>query len=164
MLIRFLFALLLMFAALSQATFMPQAHLIQVIPDVTLVLLLVWSALRGVPEGMAYAFGLGIFLDVLALDPLGTNALALLPVALIGGMSRKRFFHSNLVFPLLLSVVATIAHAVVLLLLRSTDGIGVPFPTVIRFIFLQSLLNAIFVPPLYLIAGWMERRMDTRHA
>jgi rod shape-determining protein MreD len=162
--IRVLFALLMVFAALSQATFMPQAHLLEVLPDVTLVLLLVWSALRGVPEGLVYAFGLGIFLDVLALDPLGTNALALLGVALIGGLSRRRFFHSNIVFPLLLSVVATMIHAVVLLLLRSSDGAGVPFASVFRFIFLQSLLNAIFVPPLYLVAGWMDRRVVTRHA
>src|SRR3954447_10112428 len=97
-----------------QATIMPEAHVIEVLPDVTLVLLLVWSALRGVPEGLLYAFGLGIFIDVLALHPRGTNALALLGVALIGGVSRRRVFHSNIVFPLLLSVVATMIHAVVL--------------------------------------------------
>lgn len=161
---RALFAALLLFAALSQATFLPNLHLIQVLPDTTLVLLLVWSALHGIPEGLVYAFGLGMFLDILALDPMGTNALALLGVALVGGLSRRRFFHSNLVFPLLLSVVATMIHALVLLLLRSSDGAGLPFATVFRFIFLQSLLNAMLVPPLYVVAGWMERRMVMTHA
>jgi rod shape-determining protein MreD len=162
--IRVLFAAILIFAAMSQATVLPSMHVLQVLPDTTLVLLLVWSALRGVPEGMCYAFGLGLFIDILALDPMGTNALALLGVALIGGLSRRRFFHSNLVFPLLLSVVATMAHALVLLLLRSSDGAGLPFATVFRFVFLQSLLNAMLVPPLYLVAGWMERRMVTHRA
>jgi rod shape-determining protein MreD len=161
---RLIFAGLLLIAALCQAILLPNLHVLEVLPDVTLVLLLVWSALRGVPEALLFAFGLGIFLDVLALDPMGTNGLALLGVALIGGMSRRRFFQSNLVFPLMLSVVATMVHAVVLLLLRSSDGAGLPFATVFRFIFLQSLLNAVFVPPLYLVAGWMERRMVARHA
>lgn len=161
---RILFGALLLFAALSQATLMPSMHTIEVLPDVTLVLLLVWSALRGVPEGLAWAFGLGIFLDILALDPLGTNALALLGVALLGGLSRHRFFHSILVFPILLAVVATMVHALVLLLLRSGEGAGLPIASVFRLIFLQSLLNSIFVPPLYVIAGLMERRMEPSRA
>jgi rod shape-determining protein MreD len=161
---RFLFASLLAFSALSQATIMPSMHLLEVLPDVTLVLLLVWSALRGLPEGLVWAFGLGLFIDILALDPLGTNALALLGVALLGGLARKRFFQSTLVVPILLAVVATVVHALVLLLLRSGEGTGLPISSVIRLVFLQSLLNSIFVPPLYLVAGWMERRMVTGYA
>jgi rod shape-determining protein MreD len=161
---RILFALLLVFAALSQATIMPSLHVIEVLPDVTLVMLLVWSALRGLKEGLVWAFGLGLFIDILALDPLGTNALALLGVALLGGLASRRFFHSTLVIPILLAVVATIVHALVLLLLRSGEGSGLPVSSVIRLIFLQSLLNSMFVPPLYLIAGWMERKMVTGYA
>lgn len=157
--VRILFASLLLFAALSQATIVPSLDPIEVLPDVTLVLLLVWSALRGVPEGLVWAFGLGLFIDILALDPLGANALALLGVALLGGLSRRRFFHSILVFPIVLAVVATMIHALVLLLLRSGEGAGMPISSVFRLIFLQALLNSMFVPPLYVIAGWMERRM-----
>ena len=161
---RFSFALLLLFFSLSQATIMPSAHVIQVLPDVTLVLLLVWSALRGLPEGMMWAFGLGLFIDILALDPLGTNGLALLGVALLGGLARRRFFQSTLVIPIVLAVVATVVHALVLLLLRSGEGSGLPISSVIRLVFLQSLLNSIFVPPFYIVAGWMERRMVTGYA
>ncbi len=161
---RIFFAFFLVFWALSQATIMPSAHVIEVLPDVTLVLLLVWSALRGLREGLVWAFGLGLFIDILALDPLGTNALALLGVALLGGLARRRFFHSTLVIPIMLAVVGTIVHALVLLLLRSGDGAGLPISSVIRLVFLQSLLNSIFVPPLYLVAGWMERRMVTSYA
>lgn len=161
---RALFALLLVTAAMAQATTLPALELIEVLPDITLVLLLVWSALRGLPEGMAWAFTLGIFIDILALDPLGTNALALLGVAVLGGLARRRFFLSNLVFPIVLSVAATFTHALVLLLLRSAGGAALPIDSVIRLVFLQALLNAMVVPPLYVVAGWMERRMVTSHA
>ena len=161
---RIIFAVCLLFAALFQATVLPALDIIEVLPDITLVLLLVWSALRGPAEGMLWAFGLGLFIDILALDPLGTNALALLGVALLGGVSRRRFFHNTLIFPLLLAGAATMVHALVLLLIRSGEGAGLPISSVFRLIFLQALLNSMFVPPLYVIAGWMERRMVTNRA
>lgn len=161
---RLLFAGLLAFAVFLQTVILPSLNLIQVLPDVSLVLLLVWSAIQGVPEGLVWAFGLGILIDVLALDPMGTNALAFLGVALLGGLARRRFFQSNLVFPILLAVAATVVHAVVLLLLRSSDGGGLPLASVSRFVFLQALLNSICVPPLYLVAGAMGRRTVIRRA
>jgi rod shape-determining protein MreD len=161
---RFIFAICLIFAALFQATVLPRLDVITVLPDITLVMLLVWSALRGPVEGMIWAFGLGIFIDILALDPLGTNALALLGVALLGGLSRQRFFHSTLIVPLLVAVAATIVHGVVLLLLRSGEGAGLPLSSVFRLILAQALLNSLFVPPFYLIGSWMERRMATGRA
>jgi rod shape-determining protein MreD len=159
---RIIFALCLFGAALVQATLLPSLNVIEVLPDLTLVLLLVWSALRGTPEGLIWAFGLGLFLDMLALDPLGVNGLALLGVALLGGISRGRFFHSKLVLPLALAVVATVIHALVLLLFRSGEGAGLPVSSVFRLVVLQALLNSICVPPLYIVAAWMERRMDSR--
>jgi rod shape-determining protein MreD len=161
---RLFFALCLLSAALVQATILPSLDLLEVLPDVTLVLLLVWSALRGAPEGLIWAFGFGMFIDILALDPLGTNGLALMGVALLGGLSRRRFFHSTLIVPIALAVVATIVHALVLLLFRSGEGAGLPISSVFRLIFLQALLNSICVPPLYVVAGWMERRMVTSRA
>lgn len=159
---RILFALCLFGAALVQATLLPSLHLIEVLPDVTLVLLLVWSALRGTPEGLAWAFAIGLFIDMLALDPLGVNGLALLSVALLGGVSQRQFFHSKLVLPIVLAVVATILHALVLLLFRSGEGAGLPVSSVFRLVLLQALLNSICVPPLYLVAAWMGRRSDSR--
>jgi rod shape-determining protein MreD len=159
---RILFALCLAGAALVQATILPSLDVIEVLPDLTLVLLLVWSALRGTPEGLIWAFGLGLFFDMLALDPLGTNGLALLGVAILGGVSQRRFFHSKLVLPIALAIVATVIHALVLLLFRTGEGAGLPVGSVFRLIILQALLNSICVPPLYVIAGWMARRMDTR--
>ena len=150
---RLLFGLLIAVAAIAQATTLPELRLLEVLPNLTLVLLLVWSALRGLTEGLAWVFGVGLLLDLLAMDPLGTNGLALLIVAVLAGPTRRRFFHSGMVFPIVVAVVATLGHAVVLATLR--DGAGIT-P---RLIGLQALLNALLVPPLYLIVGWMDRWM-----
>lgn len=161
---RMFFVCLLVFAAFVQATVLPSLHVLAILPDVTLVLLLVWSALRGIAEGVVWAFGLGLLLDVIALDPFGANALALIGVAVLGGLARRRFFHSNLIVPIVVAVVATFVHALVLLLVRSGQGTGLPLGAVMRVVFLQALLNSIFVPPLYLIAGVMDRRLVPSHA
>lgn len=161
---RMLFALLLGTAALVQVTILPSLQLLAIMPDVTLVLLLVWSALRGVPEALAWAFALGLVLDVLALDPFGANGLALLSVALLGGVARRRFFHSNLIVPIIVAMAATVVHAVVLLLIRSGAGDALPITSAFRIVIMQALLNSIFVPPLYLIAGLMDRRTLPSHA
>ena len=153
---RILYGGLLLVVALAQATVVPAYNPISFQPNVVLVLILVWSALRGLPEGLTWAFAVGMVLDVLAVDPLGTNALALLGVVLLAGLSRRRFFQSSLIFPMALAVVATVLHGVGLLLLR---GGGVPPSTLLRFILLQAVLNAIVVPPLYLVAAGMNRRI-----
>lgn len=155
-----LFALLLVTAALSQATILPALAPVGILPNLVLVLLLVWIALRGLGEGLLWVFGAGVLLDLLAMDALGTNGLALLVVALLAGPARRRFFHSGMVFPLLLAMLATLAHAVALSLLRGVgDGAALPAEALARLTFLQALLNALLVPPLYLIAGWMDRWM-----
>lgn len=161
---RLFFAILILFTALVQATILPSLNVLAVLPDTTLVLLLVWSALRGIPEGVAWAFGVGLCIDVIGLDAFGTNGLALLGVAVLGGLARRRFFHSNLIVPIVVAVFATFVHAIVLLLVRSGTGAGLPLDAVMRVIFLQALLNSIFVPPLYLIAGIMDRWVVPSHA
>jgi rod shape-determining protein MreD len=150
--------------ALLQATVFPEVSMVSVMPDFTLVIVLVWSAVRGVQEGFVWAFGIGVLLDTIAVDPLGANALALLPAVLLGGMAGQRFFHSGLIVPLLAAMVATLFHAVILLLVRSAGGDSLSFGAVGRIVALQSLLNMIIVPPVYLFASLAQRPPAMRHA
>lgn len=134
------------------------------IPDFTLVIVLIWSAVRGTQEGLLWAFGIGILLDTLALDPLGANALALLPAVMLGGMTSQRFFHSGLILPILSTLIATFFHTVLLLLIRSSGGSSLALEAVGRLILFQALLNAILVPPIYLVASFAQRPPAMRHA
>ena len=161
---RLFFACVLVCVILIQATVLPGLHLIGVLPDLVLVLLLVWSAMRGIGEGVVWVFVAGLLLDVLAMDRLGTNGLALLVVAVLAGQARRRFFHSGMVFPIALAIVATVVHASVLLLLRGSEGMALSVGPAFRLIFLQALLNSLLVPPLYLLVGWMDRWVVQSHA
>lgn len=156
-------ALSLILFAFMQATVFPNSELIGIFPDVTLVIILVWSAVRGVRDGMIWAFLVGILLDTLGLDPLGGNALALLPVVLLGALSGRAFFQSNLIVPILACVLATFLHALVLLLVRSAGGTSVSFAPLLRIIMLQTILNVMIVPPIYLIGSLAQRPVSSRN-
>ena len=157
------FGVLLVFAALLQTALLPRWQLLAVTPGLVVVLLFAWSAYRGVPETLPWVFVAGILLDVLGLDRLGTNALALLPVAFLGGLSRGRFFHSALVFPMVLAIVATFVYVGTLLGLRGLLGEGAdPAQILGRVTLLQALLNALLVPPVFGFLGWLQRMEPER--
>ncbi len=158
-----LFGLLLVVAALLQTALLPRWQLLAVTPGLVLVLLLGWSAYRGSPEALAWVFVAGFLLDVLGLDRLGVNALALLPVALIGGLTRGRFFHSALVFPMILAIAATFVYVGTLLALRGLLGEGGDATQMVgRVTFLQALMNALLVPPVFGLLGWLQRMEPER--
>jgi len=157
------FGLLLAIAALLQTALLPRWQLLAVTPSLVVVLLLAWSAYRSVPEALAWVFIAGFVLDVLGMDRLGANALALLPVALLGSLSRGRFFHSALVFPMVLAIAGTFLYVGTLLALRGLLGEGGNVSQMLgRVTILQALLNALLVPPVYGLVGWLQRMEPER--
>lgn len=154
---RLLYALLLVIAALLQATIFPALGPF-VVPNLVLVLLLVRAAMRNLAESLLWTAFAGFLLDVLAMDPIGLNGLALLPVAVTGLIAQRRFFQSGVLFPMLLTMAATVLSAVALAALRALFSGGLePMALVPRLIFLQALLNAVLVPPVYALMRWQGR-------
>lgn len=157
------FAALLIVAALLQTALLPRWQILAVTPGLVVVLILGWSAYRGVPETLAWVLAAGLLLDILGLDTLGANAMALLPVALLGGLARGRFFHSALVFPMVLAMAATFAYVAVLLGLRGLLGEGSGAAQALgAMTLLQALMNAVLVPPVFGFLGWLQRTESER--
>lgn len=160
---RSVFAALLIAAALLQTALLPRWQILAVTPGLVVVLILGWSAYRGVPETLAWVLAAGLLLDILGLDTLGANAMALLPVALLGGLARGRFFHSALVFPMVLAMAATFAYVAVLLGLRGLLGEGSGAAQALgAMTLLQALMNAVLVPPVFGFLGWLQRTEPER--
>jgi len=157
------FGALLVFAAFAQAAILPEVLPIEIVPGPVLVMIFLWSAKRGLQEAAFWAFGAGILLDLLALDPLGANGLALLGAVILGTASRRRFFQSALVVPIVLAMAASLLYGLMLLGLRNAiDGVALQPTGAIRVLVPQALLNGILVPVLYPIAGWLGSRVEVR--
>lgn len=154
---RLFFALLLVITAVAQSTVLSVAAFLGLAPNLILVLILVWSSLRGAREGVAWAFGAGLMLDLLALDPLGSNALALIVVAVIGSLAQRPLMQSGLVLTMLMVIVATLAHFVVASFVDALMGAGYSFMISVRLGALTALLNVLTVPPLYGVVLLLDR-------
>jgi len=150
---RILFGLLVVVAAFVQATILPRVNPLAVSPDLVLVLLFLWATRHGVRESLLWIFFTGLLLDVLTLDPFGTNGLALVIIVLLAGPARHRLFHSSIVVPVLLLVVVTIVHGLVLTLLRGTlPDASILVPTVI-----QAGMHALLAPIVHIITSRIDR-------
>lgn len=143
--------------ALAQAALVPAINVLSIGPNIVLVLILIWSADRGMAEGVIWTLPVGVLLDLLALDPLGSNTLALLPVAIIGGLARRRLFHSGVIIPMLLVVVATVVHQLVGAIVASATGSSYSLGVTIRLALLSALLNLAVVPILYVGVSILDR-------
>ena len=154
---RLFFALVLIIIVLAQASALPAIVGGGIEPNLLLVCLLVWAGFRGPEEGLIWAFGAGLVMDLVALNPLGTTCLALIPVVLIGGLARRRLFHSGIIIPLVAVVGASLAFQVVIGVLGYFDGSAYPALVVIKLGMLTALLNMLVVPPLYLLLILLER-------
>ncbi len=145
---RLLFAFLLVATALIQATVLPRLNPTTVAPDLVLVFLFVWSMSRSLKEALFWVFFTGLLLDVLALDPFGTNALSLMGVAVFAGIAGQR--RSNILFPIGLVVLATVMHGVLLGVLRGELPTGWLIP-------IQMLLHALLIPVMYIVLRVFDR-------
>lgn len=154
---RIFFGLLVVIAAVVQATILPRVNPLSITPDLVLVLLFLWAIRHGVRESLLWIFFSGLLLDLLTLDPFGTNGLALVVIVLLASPARHRLFHSGIVVPILLIVVVTIVHGVVLTLLR---GMPVAIPVLIHAapqIALRAVVHAVLVPIVHQLTRWIDR-------
>ena len=152
---RFLLAAAIVCAALLQAAVLPQLTPLQVRPNLVLVLVLLWTVARGLREGAIWAFGAGLFLDLVKLGPLGAHALALLGVAAIGALSRLAGFQLGLLQPMLAALAPPLAPAAVLLVAGGA-GSGLA-GTLLRLSLLGGLFNLVTVPAVALLTDRLHR-------
>ena len=156
------FALLLVSAALFQASFLQAINGVEIVPNIALVLLLVWSANHSVEEGLIWAFALGLWVDMLTLDPLGLHAIPLMLVALAGWAVRGRLFRSGAILPVVAVLIVTIGAGVIEILLDFLRGERVLFLAQMRILIVLAFLNALFVPVVYIVLLVIERVVPGR--
>jgi rod shape-determining protein MreD len=154
---RLLFAILLILIAIAQSTLFSLTNWFGIAPNIVLVLVLLLSTRFGVREGIVWAFGAGLMLDLLALDPLGSNGLALMAVAIIGGLAKRPMLQSGLLLTMLMVLLATMAHFTVASIVDALTGVGYAFTVSIRLGLVTAFLNTLVVPPLYGLVLLLDR-------
>lgn len=148
--IRLVFALVLFSIVLAQATFVPRLNPYPLTPDVALVVLFFWMTRRSLRESLGWVFIVGLVLDVLAMDPLGLHALALLPVVGLAYPLKMRPWQFHIVSAMALVFLGSILHGAILSILR---GNGITLD-----VGLQAVLQTLLVPLIYIVFRIVARR------
>ena len=125
--------------------------------DVMLLAVLSWSLLRGDREGMVWAFGGGLLLDLACGGTPGRFSIPLLVVAFIVGLSSRYFSSQNLLVPLALSVLLFIPYDLTHMLMLQLTGLPQEWPEgLLRITLPSAFLNAVFSLPVYMALRWLH--------
>lgn len=127
-------------------------------PNLMLLVVLIWSVVRGVEEGLVWGFIGGLVIDLFSGGPLGATVLALLAVALLAGQPWGQGIGSSVIRLLLLTFVAVLLFHVILLMILSWTGYNVVWGwAILRVAGPSALLNAALSPFIQQPLNWLER-------
>lgn len=149
----------LAFVVLVQATLLPRVRFLGAQPNLLLVLVVSWSLVSGVAEGLVFAFLAGLAMDVVAGLPLGTSPLALMPVCFLAVIGRNSVYVNNIWLPVLLVALATPLEGWLMLFLRQLHGVPVDWAgassrVILPALVLNVLLTIIVVRLMRRFGGW----------
>lgn len=152
--------LLLTSAALLQSSFLPHLFRGGLKPDLVVMLVISWGLLRGVKEGLLWAFIGGLALDLLSATPLGFSALLLTLLILLTSLGQKSVYRANILFPLAIIFLATLGYNLTLLFAWQLLGRPALWWESLREVLLPTaLLNILVMFPLYPLLYWLHRRI-----
>ncbi len=154
-------------AVLVDVAFAPGATLFGVRPELTLVLIALWAALRPQPEVMLLAPAAGLTLGLLGNEPLGASVLAFAPIVLAGGSRNGASTERRFVFSIGLVAASTLVYAPALAAASWLLGDPVPLGsgalrTVATVMLLNAALAAVLYWPLARLSGDPAARNELR--
>jgi rod shape-determining protein MreD len=100
----------LILLGIAQSTLVPFLRIAGLYPDLILILVAIWSLLRGYREGTIWALVCGLVMDMLSGLSFGAHTLALLAVSLLMQAVRRQVYRLTFGAVLLLVALATLVY------------------------------------------------------
>ena len=147
---RVVFGLFMFALVFAQATFIPRMNPFSLTPDLALVVLFFWMIRHSLRECLTWVFVTGMVMDVLAMDPLGIHALAMLPMVLVAYPLQIRPWQFQLFSAMALVLLGSTVHGTMMSLMRG-NGIGLE-------VAIQAVLQTLLVPIVYIAYRIVVRR------
>jgi len=108
-------------ALLIQLTLINSVTILGIKPDLIMVVVVVFSLLKGEKEGTISGFASGLLQDIFSIGLLGINALAKTVIGFICGILKEKIFHEHMLFliPVITFIASFIQSILVFLLLHA---------------------------------------------
>jgi rod shape-determining protein MreD len=152
----YLSLLILAVTVIVQGTLLARFRFFGASPNLLLVVVVCWSLLHTVSEGLLWAFVGGLGVDLIAGLPLGATPLALMPTCFLAGLGRKSIFTSSVLLPALLVALATLIFGWINLLMLSVRGVPVDWSSsILRVMLPEMALNVLLALVIYPVLRWL---------
>lgn len=139
-------------AGILQSTVLGRVAILNVVPDLALGILVFSAYINGTMTGQISGFFSGLLLDFLSAAPLGLNSLVRTLIGALTGIFKGSFFLDYIFMPVILCALATLAKAVILLLLNLIFGAAVPsYSFASPVLWIELGMNALLAPLLFLL-------------
>lgn len=127
-------------------------------PNLVLLVVVLWSLVRGVDEGLMWAFVGGLIVDILSGGPLAGTAIALLAAAYLAGQSLGLQVGSQVVRAMFLTALGTAGFHLALLLVLDWTGHAVDWAfSLTRVTGPSVVLNTLLAPLVLQPLNWLDR-------
>ncbi|KAA3663082.1 MAG: rod shape-determining protein MreD [Chloroflexi bacterium] len=152
---------LMLFLAVVQTAVLPFFPLFGLSPQLPFLVALAWALLRGMEEGIVWAFIGGLFLDLFSVTPLGVSSLSFMIGIAAVLWIQQAIPTSRFLLPVLLAVLSTVISLLVyFVILRALDYVtgyaGLPATLPL------ALFHALLILPVYWLAFAIDRRTRPR--
>jgi rod shape-determining protein MreD len=152
---------LFLILAVLQTAVLPYFPIFGIVAQIPLLVVISWTLLHGLEEGLLWAFVAGLCVDLFSIGPFGATALAYITgVLAVAGLESLlpagRFF-----LPVVYAALGTFVYLLIYLTFVRLLGFGASFGPVSDLITL-ILLNAGFILPIYWIVSGIDYSLRPR--
>jgi rod shape-determining protein MreD len=139
-----------MIAAVLQSTLLSHLALYRAVPDIALGIIVYSAYVNGTMTGQLSGFFYGLAQDFISAAPIGLNAFVRTIIGALTGMIKGNFFLDTLLLPMILCACATLAKALILLILSLLTAGAVPAYTLASpTLWAELALNTFMAPFLF---------------
>jgi rod shape-determining protein MreD len=121
-------------------------------PDLILLVVLIFSLLKGAEEGTVSGFASGLLQDIFSTGLLGVNALVKTVIGFISGILKEKIFTEHILFLIpIITFVVSISQSILMLLILHAFGIEYSMVWSLKKIVLpEALYNSLLSPFVFL--------------
>jgi rod shape-determining protein MreD len=152
---------LFLLLAVVQTAVLPYFPMFGAVVQLPLLVVITWTLLHGLEEGIVWAFIAGFWLDMFSIGPLGATALAYMTAVLVIASLDKVLPSGRFFMPILYAILGSFVYLLLYIPFVRLLGYGTTISQTTDLITL-ILLNAGFMLPVYWSIYGIERTIRPR--
>jgi len=152
---------LMMILTVLQTAVLPYFPLFGVSPSLPFLVALAWGLLRGINEGVVWAFVAGFFMDLFTAAPIGGMALTYMIAVLAATFINELLPRNHTVIPMLMAAIATVIQQLLYAIYLGLFGYRIA-PMITSSLLPTVLLQALLILPIYWLLYLLQRAVWPR--